>query len=137
MTVGPASRERPQRRRSLGETRMPGTEAQSDSEKMTQVWPHEFQEPCNDQEEQWDDVMPEPAPKNDNTIRSRNRATGWARPRRWRAGEAGKLETNQESFHLDSRKHGSHHGRCPANSTTVDAAKVEWARTCLRNPAGG
>ena len=32
---------------------------------------------------------------------------------------------NQESTHLDVRKHGRHHGRCPANSTTVDAANVE------------
>ena len=38
-------------------------EAQSDSEKTAQVWPHEYQEPYNDQEEQWDDVMPESAPK--------------------------------------------------------------------------
>ena len=36
---------------------------------MTQVKLDEYQEPCNDQVEQWDDAMPEnPAPKNDNTI---------------------------------------------------------------------
>ena len=36
-----------------------------------------------------------------------------------------KEEMNQHCTHLDVRKHGSHHGRCPANSTMVDAAKVE------------
>ena len=36
-----------------------------------------------------------------------------------------KQEMNQESIHLGVRKHGSHHGRCPANSTMVNSAKAE------------
>ena len=75
---------------------------------MTQVWPHGYWEPCNDQEEQWDGVVPEPEPTSTTQFRSQN----WQHVTRDREGGG-------QRIHLGVRKYGSHHGRCPANSTML------------------